>query len=316
MRGRFTWLPVIVVLTAVAAAAAPAPTPLSPSAYRAELDRLLEATRGIEGRAGDVPALVSTLPSSWRIETPDRRFDVPTAWLRGDLHALAQKPDARSAAQIRDHLRLLRDELDAYDAPPRDLSRERVRLGRILAQREFADVGGPSWFERVRQRVLLFLVRLLERVVTSSNIPAIGRIVVYLLVGITLLVTALWVYRSLRRRGARDAPRVGELPPSAKAWTAWLAEARDAGARGAWRDGVHLGYWAAISFLESAGAWPPDRARTPREYLRLVPEGDGHRPVLSSLTSRFELVWYGDQAADDRTFASVLADLERLGCRV
>jgi len=105
------------------------------------------------------------------------------------------------------------------------------------------------------------------------------------------------------------------MPISAKAWTAWLDEARLAAAEERWRDAVRLSYWTSISFLEGRRLWPPDRARTPREYLRLLPATSEHRPPLASLTGRFERVWYAEHAADRGSYDEAVADLETLGCR-
>jgi hypothetical protein len=102
---------------------------------------------------------------------------------------------------------------------------------------------------------------------------------------------------------------------SAKEWAIWLAEARAAAAKREWREAIHLAYWAGISFLERQGTWKPDRARTPREYLRLLASGSEHRETLSTLTRIFELAWYAKKDADERTFSLTLQALEKLGCR-
>jgi hypothetical protein len=309
------WLAMLLTLSAAPVAAGPAVEALTPAAYRAELDRVLEATRGATGRPADLRPLVATIPLSWHIDTGSGVFDVPTAWLRRHLQALSRKPDPGEAALVQDRLLRLRDELDAYEAAPRDTATERARLARILARPEFSRVHGPSWFDLLRQRVLVWLVAWLERIIGSSNIPAVGRVVVYALVGVALLVTAFWLYRSLKARRVAGVVPSQRTAPAAKDWAAWLAEAHEAAGQGAWRDGVHLAYWAAIAWLEARGAWPPDRARTPREYLRLVPADHEDRAALCSLTSTFELVWYGQQPADHRTFSTAIAHLERLGCR-
>jgi hypothetical protein len=82
-----------------------------------------------------------------------------------------------------------------------------------------------------------------------------------------------------------------------------------------WRNAIHLAYWAGISFLESGGAWKPNRARTPREYLRLMGSRKPEYPSLAALTRKFELVWYGDRAASSLDFQETLGQLEKLGCR-
>jgi hypothetical protein len=94
-----------------------------------------------------------------------------------------------------------------------------------------------------------------------------------------------------------------------------MNDARLAADRGNWRDAIHLGYWCGISFLEAQGLWRPDTARTPREYLRLMPSASEHRETLSRLTRTFELVWYGTQEADGNAFFETLAQLEKLGCQ-
>jgi hypothetical protein len=123
------------------------------------------------------------------------------------------------------------------------------------------------------------------------------------------------VYRTLRATTKVETILPESLPISAREWTVWLADARDAGRRGNWREAIHLAYWAGISFLESQGAWRPDAARTPREYLRLISAANERRPILSTLTRKFELVWYAGHAADEHAFAETLEELEKLGCR-
>jgi hypothetical protein len=79
--------------------------------------------------------------------------------------------------------------------------------------------------------------------------------------------------------------------------------------RGLWREAIHFLYWASISRLESKRLWPADRARTPREYLKLLPVADPRKLVLTSLTRSFERTWYGGREAQDSDFdaASKLA---------
>ncbi len=43
--------------------------------------------------------------------------------------------------------------------------------------------------------------------------------------------------------------------------------------------------------------WPADRARTPREYLRLLPAADPRLENLTTLTRSFERTWYGGREA-------------------
>jgi hypothetical protein len=111
-----------------------------------------------------------------------------------------------------------------------------------------------------------------------------------------------------------EGVELANLPVSAKEWVVWLAEARAAAAKGEWRDAIHLAYWAGISFLERQGMWKPDKARTPREYLRLLGTNE-YRETLNALTRIFELAWYANRGASERSFSETLQELEKLGCR-
>ena len=94
-----------------------------------------------------------------------------------------------------------------------------------------------------------------------------------------------------------------------------MEASRAAAERGDWREAVHLAYWAGISFLEAQGLWRPDRARTPREYLRLLPPANTARPALQALTRSFEQIWNAQRPASDSDYGAALSHLEALGCR-
>jgi hypothetical protein len=84
-------------------------------------------------------------------------------------------------------------------------------------------------------------------------------------------------------------------------------------AHGLWRDAIHFLYWAAISRLESRHLWPADRARTPREYLRLLSGADPRKANLATLTRSFERTWYGGREADASDFKAALKLAAELG---
>jgi hypothetical protein len=138
---------------------------------------------------------------------------------------------------------------------------------------------------------------------------------VWSLVGVAVLALAWFVYREMKRNARLETIMPEVLPVSAKQWRVWLEEAQAAAAKGLWRDAVHLAYWGGISFLEESGMWRPDQARTPREYLRLLPADSHHREALSTLTRQLEVTWYGNQPAGSETFADTLTHLEEMGCR-
>jgi hypothetical protein len=150
-----------------------------------------------------------------------------------------------------------------------------------------------------------------------GSMPDLGRALVILAMVLALAVLAYWSYRLISRIPAEGGFSLdgGEAAPSSKHWRTWLAEANTAAAAGQWREATRLAYWAAISRLESAGAWRPDRARTPREYLQLLGAERPEQGALREITRRFELAWYAQLPVTREEFAAALENTEQLGCR-
>jgi hypothetical protein len=306
----------LLLLSVAAFARADSPTPpvLSVPAYVAWLDRLISTIDTPAEDPSRWAALQEDTPSAWRVEASGRAFDVSNAWLLRDLRALRAQPDRPPHDRLLDRLRTLRSVAVSFQEPSPDASAPRALLNGILDRREFQDVHGPTWLDRLRQRLLQLLFKLVERLFGSSAIPTVSSFLVYALIALAVIVLAVLTVRFKRPAAAESV--VPERPvASQKASSAWLSEAHAAAARGNWREAVRLAYWSAVSFLEDRGAWRPDRARTPREYLRLLPPSSEDRPALAALTRTFELVWYGAEEADARRFAEALAHLESLGCR-
>ncbi|MGA3211802.1 MAG: DUF4129 domain-containing protein [Terriglobales bacterium] len=192
----------------------------------------------------------------------------------------------------------------------------RGMLQAILDRREFRSVSEPSLLEVWRDKVSNWLLRWLQRL--WARVPKSERgsqLAVWILITIVACALAIW----LKRIAGRRQPPLDRTPmpfaPSARDWRLWLEDARTAANAGQWRDAVHLAYWAGISHLEESGAWVPDRARTPREYLRLLSRASTVRAVLGDLTGQFESIWYGGRGAAAEDFQQTLRFLEQLGCR-
>jgi hypothetical protein len=310
-----TCILLMALIVVVPCLGARSPADLTPDQYRAELDHLLVATDQLDQPGAQIPELINSLPSVWRAVTDRGTFEVSTEWLRDDLAELEHKYDQALVNKIRERLAHQRADLDAYQKSPNDISRQRAMMAGILSRPEFQDLHGPTWIDRLKQRFVQFLIRLFGRAITSSIFSNVGKIFVYGLMVVAFLALAYWVYRSIQTTAKVETILPESLPVSAREWRVWLADAREAAQRGSWRDAIHLAYWAGISFLESQGVWRPDSARTPREYLRLMPTANEHRPVLAALTRKFELVWYAAHPADAQAFSQTLEELEKLGCR-
>jgi hypothetical protein len=298
------------------ASAQEAPRPaISLADYLAHLDGLQAAVERLdERRPEDVTVVLSTLPRAWTIDTADRRLEVRADWLRRDLTDWRAKPDAATRARTVRRIRAVRADAVSYDGPARDDAAERTRLLAVLASPEFRDLHGPTWFDRLRQRAMQWFLSLIARMLGASAIPTVTNVLVYGLIGLVVALAALWTYRSLRSSAALDTIVPDRIPQTARAWMAWLDDARAAADAGRWPEAIHFAYWCGIAWLEGRGAWRPDRSRTPREYLRLLAASDEHRPALSALTRLIEHVWYGTSPAYASRFAEALDELKRLGC--
>jgi hypothetical protein len=293
---------------------ADASSTLTLTQYIQTLDEALAAVHKLSEESPGAAHRVPTLPAAWHVEVDGRTYEIPTSSIRRDLGAWQAKPTTASLQLILQQLETLHYQAVAYQDTVPDVASQRSLLNNILARGEFKNVRGESWLDRLKQRFYDFLLRLLGKLVSSSSIPMIGDILVYGLIVIAVLAVAYWMYRSLRDGTRLETIMPVNLPVSAKEWPIWTAEARAAGARGEWRDAIHLAYWGGISYLEAQGAWRPDSARTPREYLRLLAANSEQQPALRALTMQLEGVWYGMQAAGADGFEKTLAELERLGC--
>jgi len=291
-----------------------ADTPLSLAQYISTLEQLRQ-TVASNNDASAASALAQKLPSEWAVTADGRDFAVPPDAVRHDLNDYAKQgtPAARDAVVV--ELDLLLHNAHAMQSRRADFTAERARLNDILSRYEFRKVGGETWYDRLKREVQLWIWHLIGRFLSSSAYPAVSRIVIWGLLALALAVAGWWVVRLYREKNIYTQFS-GEPPAiAARPWRDWEADAQAAAQEGRWRDAIHCLYWAGISFLETQGLWRPDPARTPREYLRLLPSADPHRPPLQQLTRSFEQVWYGNDTATPQRFAGASALLEQLGCR-
>lgn len=191
-------------------------------------------------------------------------------------------------------------QIEAQPASAADYAQERQALTVILARREYNGVTKVT----VRDRFLEWLGNALDAFFgklagLGAGMPWIWIVVRALLIG-GLCVLLAWLLVRIERRsrmGLIDGVPVAPGAPSAREWQLWLKDAQAMEAQGLWREAIHFLYWAAISRLESRRLWPADRARTPREYLHLLPAADANRQGLTALTRTFERTWYGGREA-------------------
>jgi hypothetical protein len=287
--------------------------------YIAELDRCAAVLNRSPVNASAVHDLRTTLPATWNVNTGEAHYAIGTEWLSGALSSIETDPSANNTvlAPTRQKLEALRDEAQslADTAPMGQSAAElRNRLNAILGAREFRGQQGPTWMDLLKQRIRDWIDRQLERLFGKVPGRKIGNWVAWIVVILGGLLLLFWTLRFLMRAGRHDEMDLSGATPVGRDWRRWLREAREAAAHGDYRMAIHAAYWAAIVRMEETKSLPEDRARTPRESLKLIDRGSAAYAPLLQLTRRFELVWYGYRAATAADWDDASEQLETLGC--
>lgn len=295
-------------------------TSLTFEEYQSELSRIDNGLQSLPEHPEGANDLRRSVPEKWQVRTPSGDFEIDNSELREKLQMYTDESARR--AEVLPEMEL---KIEAAIAGAKDFngpvdSTARGKLDSILEGREFRGVAkSQSPAEKVKDWLMARVIRILSKLFrVAFSHPQASKIFLWSLIGALVLAFCAWIV-VLLRSSTEDQytyPRDGDsFLPSSRHWQQWLSEARQAADRGEWRSAVHLAYWGGISYLESSGAWKPDRARTPREYLRLLKESNLARPALDALTRQFEFIWYAQQPASGEDFQFSLAQLEKMGCR-
>jgi Domain of unknown function (DUF4129) len=292
--------------------------PLTIPQYTSTLAAYENQVKELTSAPQKAPAVRDSLPPSLTVETSRGKLVVSTAFISAALNRfLTVEPRARASIVwgLSERLQAMRLEAELYEQPSNADEATRKRLQAILASAEFSRVRGPSGLDLLRQRIGVWILKQLRKISPSvPDLENVGQILVWVLIGLAAAFAGVWLYRISRDMPAGKREILPFLP-SSRTWQEWLAQAREAASGGRWREAIHWGFWAAVSRLESEGTWPPDKARTPREYLGSIPASSPAQQPFSLLTRQFETSWYGARAATETEFAQFSANLERLGCR-
>lgn len=293
---------------------------ISVSQYRQRLAEINQKVDALKTDPDQARQLVSEIPDTVSVNPGSGEVHVNYRVLKADLAEYSGATDEQRGSllsRIQNYVQALVSEAEAFDNTGTDLSAAHTRLAAILARHEFSKVHGPDAKDALLARIFRWLSRYLSRLgIKSKSTFDVMLFFIYLLVGTAAVFLLVWTIRRLRRPHD-ELPQREIIPfsPSARSWRSWLAEARALAQQQDWRNAIHLAYWAGISYLEEHGAWKPNRARTPREYLRLIGSRAAQYPVLAALTRKLEQVWYGYGDAAESDFHEALGQLEKLGCR-
>jgi hypothetical protein len=293
---------------------------ISISEYRQQLHGIAEKVQALESHPEKAGELVAAIPDHVSVATGSGEINVNYKTLKDSLATLAGADEQKRPEilqQLQNYTQALSAAAESYEKRSADLTSTHRTLDQILSRHEFNKVKGPSVKDALLARLYRWLSRLLGKIALGGGSKFDWmRLLIYLLVGAAVTLLLVWTIRRLRRPQEELPQReIIAFAPSARGWRTWLAEARALAQQQDWRNAIHLAYWAGISYLEEHGAWKPNRARTPREYLRLIGTRAAQYPVLAALTRKLEVVWYGYGSAAEADFQEALGQLEKLGCR-
>lgn len=290
------------------------PGALAPSEFAAQMDRL--ATTISSTDASSASSLSSTIPTSERVASGADSYDVPLGWVRDGLKTAdtdrARWPRVRQ--ELVTQLRVLGREADALDRTPRLGLPARDTLASVLSQASFRRLRKASWQAALRQRIEEWLADLWQRSLGRRlGQRRLAEIAAWGASGAAILVLLVWLARLARRQRIEQPVTVGSIHAATPGRVLGL-EAASLLRAGRLREGARAAYRAGVRRLEQEGAFRADAAKTPREYVHLLPRSHRRRAPLSALTSAFERIWYGDRppAADEST--QLLAILQELEC--
>ena len=284
---------------------------------------LLQLSRTLERKPSprQMGQLAKSLPPSWVVNTPEKNYTISTAALRNDL-------DAGSADKAEAWVWHM-EEIEGSDAGSAASSTgARADLTQILAGSQFGSARPQGPIDKARARIYAWLNEMLAKLFGNiARHPMGAEILFWVLLLGAVAAIALFVYRLLSGNDRMDALQQTATILPQRSWQEWLRAARQAADRKDFREAVHSVYWSAITRLQETGVVPRDRAKTPREYLRIVVESSAAetgamgsdaviqlRPPLQALTSRFERIWYANGAAGAPDFQESVQQLKELGC--
>jgi hypothetical protein len=249
------------------------------------------------------------------------RFEAHYGWLRDTLrqaHDPAMKDRdrvlAEASARLDEAMQDAKRAAAGQTSGPSDFTRARSDANAILNHSEFVTVTSDSIWDRVLANLYLLLDRLFGSMASfGKRSPWIGPLLEWGLIAVALTGLVLWAMRVLHRQRMKvriEASR--QIEPWEEASRNWRAQAAEQAAQQNWREAVHCIYWASIVVLEGRRFWTPNRARTPREYVRLLEAGSPRWSLLRRQTQGFERIWYGLNPAAPADYESALELHEQL----
>ena len=281
--------------------------------YKSELARIAEAGKN----AGELRELRSSLPEYWTVHDGSRIYRVPTKEISDALAQIVHGPKKSEVAeQLNARLRAMQQQATELAGPSSgpNAAEAEVKLKTILARGEFQDAAGPSTWDlawaRINRWIFEHIIRLLRMLHISEKT---GNTIAWGVVFLAVVLLFYMIYGWLTK-ASKTVQFRAEAEPMKSDVRQWVQEALAAADRGDFREAVHCAYWASVAHLEDIRILPRDRARTPRESLRILEQHPREQGVLQAITRSFELIWYGYRPASATDWAGAKQQMEKMGC--
>jgi hypothetical protein len=191
-------------------------------------------------------------------------------------------------------------------------------LDRVFARREFTTGELPGLLQLLRDTWDAFrswVSSQLLRMLPDSVPPALGWLVLGLLVLLAAWSLAVLVRGELARRRPRREAAVGAVPavPGPRHAAAWEAAARDAAAAGRFRDAALALYVATVLRLEERGAVRYHSGKTPGDYRGEAKADPTTGPRFDLFIGQLLPMAYGPRSPDANSFDSLRRAAMELG---
>lgn len=303
--------------TAAGRSASQNSAPLNLASYAATLDRCSAQLAALGNDPAGIPAFRRSLPEAWEVRAGSESFSVSTGWLDSALADAQHDPESAAyhLREARRRLEFLRQQAVALESPQAVASAAaRADIDTIFQGREFRGLAGPTplelWWQRINHWLAMKLAAFLHRLHLGGLT---GNLLAYTVIALAIILLALWAWRNLAARSLEAALRIEPGLPVRDS-RGWAREALAAADRGEYREAIHCAYWTAVTRLETIGAFPRDRSRTPRELLRLLDSRPEQKEPFREVALSFERVWYGFRGPTAADWAATRAQLEKMGC--
>jgi hypothetical protein len=292
--------------------------PIGLHTYESELQRYSSLIEQEKDDPAQIAALRKTLPSGWTIENGGATFHVSSEPIDSALIDLQTHPadPGQIARDVEFRLSEMRQSaIDMESAATDSAPNAQAEAKRILQAREFQTAKAPSRLEEIEDEITRRITDWLARLFSHLHISQrMGNVLAYSVIGLAFIALAYWIYRTLSQKEDRPQLPVASAEVIVSDAREWVRDALAAAERGDYREAVHCAYWASIARLEDLKLLKRDRARTPRESLRLLDAHPNEQSSLRNLTGNFELIWYGDRPASSAEWSEAKNLLEKFGC--